>query len=356
MDNHPIPQDVTHFQFRLIGDMTLKQFGYVAGGVIFAWVALASPLFFLIKVFLAGCCILAAIILAFLPIDGRPSDVMLANFIKAIFSPTQFIYKKTSYKNMDTKAVPVEINPVIKSKQTKTTFSLFNKIKDVNFYAKPSVATAALPQVTIPKDEPEIKKEEELKKEEQQLTNEISQAQKEPASKASSVKLADLEKELQKVLMDKKELEDQLLSLQKSAAEKKEQVFTPSNMPEESAHVRKIPKQMGATVGAPLVGDVPNLITGIIKDSRGNVLSNILIEVKDKDGNPVRAFKTNQLGQFQAATPLYNGIYTISFEDPASSHTFDSVEITASGNPLSPLEIISIDAREKLRQELFGKK
>ena len=45
MDNHPIPQDVTGFQFRLIGDMTIKQFAYLAGGMILAWIFLASPLF-----------------------------------------------------------------------------------------------------------------------------------------------------------------------------------------------------------------------------------------------------------------------------------------------------------------------
>lgn len=111
---------------------------------------------------------------------------------------------------------------------------------------------------------------------------------------------------------------------------------------------------MATAVGTPFVPDVPNLITGIIKDSRGNVLPNILIEVKDKDGNPVRAFKTNPLGQFASATPLLSGTYTISFEDPQGKHSFDAVEITANGEVLLPFEIISIDARERLRQELFG--
>src|SRR5690349_4799220 len=97
MDNHPIPQDVTNFEFRLIGDMTLKQFGYVAGGVILGWMALASPIFFLLKLLVAGIFVLSGVILAFVPIDGRPSDVMLLHFIKALFSPTQFLYKKTAY-------------------------------------------------------------------------------------------------------------------------------------------------------------------------------------------------------------------------------------------------------------------
>jgi len=108
-------------------------------------------------------------------------------------------------------------------------------------------------------------------------------------------------------------------------------------------------------VGTPFVGDAANLISGIVKDPRGNVLPNILIEVKDKDGNPVRAFKTNPLGQFASATPVINGIYTITFEDPNVKQRFDTVELQAEGEVMQPLEVISIDAREDLRKELFGK-
>ena len=112
---------------------------------------------------------------------------------------------------------------------------------------------------------------------------------------------------------------------------------------------------MGTTVGAPILNDVPpNLITGVVKDPRGNVLPNILIEVKDKDNNPVRAFKTNPLGQFASATPILNGVYTMTFEDPQNKQKFDAIEITANGEVMLPLEVISTDERENLRKELFG--
>src|SRR5579872_4678549 len=92
MDNHPIPQDVTGFQFRLIGDMTIKQFAYLAAGIILAWICLSLPIFILLKlpfvVFFGG----AGVILAFIPIGGRPADTMIFYFFKAVFSPTQYIY------------------------------------------------------------------------------------------------------------------------------------------------------------------------------------------------------------------------------------------------------------------------
>src|SRR5438045_3308890 len=67
MENHPIPQDVTGFQFKLIGEMTVKQFAYLAGGVVLAWVTFASPLFWLI------------------------------NFLKAFITPNQFVFQKIGY-------------------------------------------------------------------------------------------------------------------------------------------------------------------------------------------------------------------------------------------------------------------
>src|SRR3989344_2345990 len=95
MDNHPIPQDITGFQFKLIGEMTVKQFAYVATGVVTAWLlftVLPFPLVFKIAFALPFAAIGAG--LAFVPIEGRQMDVMIGNFFKAVFNPTQYIYQK----------------------------------------------------------------------------------------------------------------------------------------------------------------------------------------------------------------------------------------------------------------------
>ena len=41
-EQHAVPQDITGFQFKLVGDMTLKQFGELAFGVIMAYLFYAS--------------------------------------------------------------------------------------------------------------------------------------------------------------------------------------------------------------------------------------------------------------------------------------------------------------------------
>jgi hypothetical protein len=71
MDNHPIPQDITGFEFKLIGDMTIKQFAYLAAGVVIAFVCYIFPLFTIIKIPLALCSAGVGAALAFLPLGGR---------------------------------------------------------------------------------------------------------------------------------------------------------------------------------------------------------------------------------------------------------------------------------------------
>src|SRR3990167_10467552 len=93
-ENHPIPQDITGFQFKLIGDMTLKQFAYLAAGAIFAWITYLLPLFLLIKLPIVVFFLSFGVALAFVPVDGRPLDTMIAYFFKALFSPTQYKYQK----------------------------------------------------------------------------------------------------------------------------------------------------------------------------------------------------------------------------------------------------------------------
>jgi hypothetical protein len=84
------------------------------------------------------------------------------------------------------------------------------------------------------------------------------------------------------------------------------------------------------------------------------VLPNILVEIMNEQNVPVRAFKTNALGQFAAATPLPNGKYIVILEDPRKQNEFEQIQISLEGKIFNPLEITSMDQREKLRRELFG--
>jgi hypothetical protein len=95
MQQHPVPQNIVNFQFKLVGDMTLKQFGYLAGGIIIGIVASKLPYPAIFNYSLAGIFAFSGFALAFLPIQDRSLDIWVKNFVISIFSPTQFVYKKT---------------------------------------------------------------------------------------------------------------------------------------------------------------------------------------------------------------------------------------------------------------------
>jgi hypothetical protein len=82
---------------------------------------------------------------------------------------------------------------------------------------------------------------------------------------------------------------------------------------------------------------VPNIINGIVTDAVNNYLEGVIVVTHDKQGLPVRALKTNKLGQFVAATPLPNGVYTLSLEK--DNLIFDSVSISLDGKIMAPIVV-----------------
>ena len=70
MDQHPVPQNISSYEFRLVGDMTLKQFFQLAGGVIGGVIIYRLPLPFFLKYPFAGLSILLGVMLAFVPVSG----------------------------------------------------------------------------------------------------------------------------------------------------------------------------------------------------------------------------------------------------------------------------------------------
>lgn len=98
MQQHPVPQNVVGWQFKLVGDMTLKQFGYLFGGLVLAFVFSKLPYPSIIIYPLAGIIAFFGFALAFVPIEERPMDIWVKNFFLSIMSPTQFLYQKTGGK------------------------------------------------------------------------------------------------------------------------------------------------------------------------------------------------------------------------------------------------------------------
>ncbi len=81
MQEHPVPQNVTGYEFHLIGQMTLKQFMEVAAGVVVAVLVYWTNLPVVFKYPLMAFVGLLGVALAFIPLVGRPVDRLFFAFI-----------------------------------------------------------------------------------------------------------------------------------------------------------------------------------------------------------------------------------------------------------------------------------
>ncbi|MBI4991294.1 carboxypeptidase regulatory-like domain-containing protein [Candidatus Gottesmanbacteria bacterium] len=373
----------------MIGDMTLRQFGYLAAGIIAAYIAYKfAPLPSLIRIPLAGILGLTGFSFAFLPIQERPLDRWVVAFIKSVISPTQYVWVKDNLP-LDILIRPAEVHQQVithsthreiqkeandklraylsslpkdfheslnirEKKYIDATLSLFQTSavfpNPPKIQAIPPVQPIPMPVVTpaVQKIEPSVNPQEEKPKTlpvEGEETGDFDKLHKNLADLAAEKKL--LEQELNR-------LKQELIST------KQPEVVKPKEAPEEKEPTIKTisPKKAAVEMGITNFDQNPNIITGVIKDPQKKILPNIILTIKDKNQTPLRALKTNKLGQFATATPLPNGIYFLEAEDPLKRYVFDIAEITLSGKVFLSIEITAKGEkelmREKLSKELFG--
>lgn len=90
---HAVPQNFMDVEFKLIGDLTMRQFSYLMIFGILSYVS-ASVIVGIFKWPFAIFFALMGLGLDFVPVEERVMDDWVVNFIKAINTPTQRIWKK----------------------------------------------------------------------------------------------------------------------------------------------------------------------------------------------------------------------------------------------------------------------
>jgi len=251
MQQHPVPQNITSYRFRLIGEMTLGQFARLAIGCLIALLFYALPLPGFIKwsfIFLFAC---GGALLAFAPVEGRPLEVWIISFFKSIYSPNQYLWRKT-----------VVSLPSLTKTIKKTSAQEPSRTSSKTLSPK----EIALMQMLSPKtgfySEEEIKQAQKLLS----LFGQIGTAPEAPEIKPLAKKKA------------KKEVEFK------------------SELP------------------IPAPPDQPNVLVGMVVSRQGKIVEGAIVEIQDQEGDTVRAMRTNKLGQFRTVSPLGNGEYQITTE------------------------------------------
>jgi hypothetical protein len=106
-------------------------------------------------------------------------------------------------------------------------------------------------------------------------------------------------------------------------------------------HLPKDLSQISNSMYIPPLTSKPNIISGVVKDPQGKIIEGVLMMIKNYNGETVRAFKSNRLGQFVLSTPLMSGKYTLEVSSVNDMPLmFDIISFEAKGEVLPPIELV----------------
>ena len=328
MEQHPIPQNISSYQFRLVGDMTLKQFFELAGGFLVGLIFYSAPLIGIIKWPFAILSVILGAAMAFIPLEERPLEQWILAFFGAIYSPTIFHWKKTVVKQKffqdevpvastqaasnqgqeaalknyldNTKSVS---GPLAKLEGAEQGFlsrlaGIFAGIKSpvtpVSVQA-PVVATPVAPpkKLEIPVSVP-------VRVSPSQPTHLVVEEKSQPVTPVNQITTQQVNPTI---------AGEEIVST-------KEAIFSIDAAP-------------------PNPPTYPNVIVGQVVDEARRIIEGAIIEIRDEYGRPIRALRSNKLGHFISVTPLDNGKYVIASEK--EGYQFTSVNFEAKGGIIPPI-------------------
>lgn len=293
MEGHPIPRQITTFEFKLIGFLTLHQFIYL---VIFFPIGFVVYKLFPIPYLniLVGL-LVAAIgpVVAFVPINDRPMDVWLRNFMKRLTSPTQYVFHK------ENKPLPFFGNLYFTQDPHRVMAHIESQEKLAAYVAQKKKANPQL----------------QSKKQAINVLFHTQQTKTPPPTTTQPV----LQQPISLSTPSQTQTPPQQHTTQTVVVEK----------PQES-----IPSSQPHPTNQPF-------FTGVVKNHKLIPLPGILIYVKNEKGETVRLLKSNPHGVFATFSPLPPGQYTFELKDPREGYFFDTMNLPIDQSNLKPIEFFS---------------
>lgn len=303
IDQHQIPQEISSYEFRLVGNMTVKQFIKMGAGLLAAAFVYISGMPFLLKFLLITAFSAFGFALAFIPVNDRPLDKWIISFFKSIYSPTIYIWKKTAV-GLDMRSVMSQVYHAPITRKV----SIDDKQPIIKEYM------ASLP---INEDEPEKRK---------------TLSEKEFREQFEKVQLPKND------IQEEKQVDDQIPVAPETKTEDSLSMDQLVGLWDDDSLGSKRAKEAEfLEAKMPATPTTPNLVSGLVIDEDDNEIEGAIVEIQDIAGNPVRAMRTNGLGQFQTATPLSPGDYLIVVEK--EPYRFDIIKLAIEDKIVLPLKI-----------------
>jgi len=336
---HPIPQQISSYQFKLVGNMTLKQFFQIAGGALFSLLFYASNLHAIIKWPLVIFFALFGAALAFLPFEERPLEQWIVSFFKAVYAPTTYFWKKavkvpvffkeeapTPQEKVVAPHGEKELEKYLQSLPGRGT-SVFSKLEEAENAFLSKLAGLFGGGGGGPIETPSSLSVS------QQTTREKKQEMKVPQNLPTVVPQG----YRPKVVVEEKKPIPQVQQPTEAKGAPVAQTFTAQEVISGQA------AQFSVGAAPPLPPEKPNTLTGQVVDAGGKIVESAILEIRDVAGRPVRAVKTNKVGHFLIVTPLQNGRYEIISEKEGLN--FETLIFEATGGIIPP---IAIRAKNKI--------
>ncbi|MFZ5376305.1 MAG: carboxypeptidase-like regulatory domain-containing protein [Patescibacteria group bacterium] len=374
MREHPIPQDVTGYKFHIIGNMTLKQFAEIFIGAIIAIAIYNFDITNLIKYPLMLFFFALGAAAAFVPIEERPLDHWILTFIKTMYRPTKFFWRRK----------PKIPEPFL-YKQTEQETELYNEV-DMTPTRRKRIQEYLTSVNEKQPDEWELFENQRINEVMSSFaTIQVNQSNisiKKDLTKKPNLQIAPRSirgyQYQESVVFDQnqpvyQESQFDQLSLNHSSDESPSRDFAipenPAievvtdqrkqfNVPQESSvlssdmafsSLESTQQNYEPTQAVKTNINLPfpkkpteiNKIVGMVLTPNNNLITNAIVEIRNQKGQIVRAVKTNALGQFFVATPLDDGSYVISAEK--SDYQFEDQKLSLASSLVEPIEIRSLN-------------
>ncbi|GIK84486.1 MAG: hypothetical protein BroJett025_11080 [Patescibacteria group bacterium] len=391
MQEHPIPQDITGYKFHIIGSMTLKQFGEIFLGVIFAVIFYKTNLIAVIKWPLILLSVGIGAAAAFVPIEERPLDHWIITFFKIMYKPTKFYWKRVpnipdafKYEPLqkDTKdEITLDLTPAKRQRIKEYVSSIpevklatqdfttdeISKMQDIltsftTVQVTQAVVAPAQPVQEKPRMDVRVRKMRKplipetiifedstgfslpvsignIYEEEKKTTARPIQTKKTLLTSDQVAHSIEIPEEKLVRTISEKEEEEKINGVHSAMTDTSEKTYI---QPEAIPTTQTIATQDASynqDLPFPIKPTEPNKVVGMVLSQNNELLTSAIVEIQTPEGSIARAVKTNALGQFFITTPLKVGDYNVVVEK--SGFQFQPKHLKIDNTIIPPMEIRS---------------
>jgi hypothetical protein len=384
MEQHPIPRQITTFEFKLIGFMTLRQFLYLVVAFPVAYIVYALFPIPILNILLAIVVDGIGVIIAFVPYQDRSLDIWAKNIWKRLQNPTQYYYHKHNdplyfLKDLYFLADPHHMLAHIESKEKLAQYLAMTRQRPKANYQKKQIGallqapTSALQTSTapiVPQDTahaPSPAMQEAMKVSSAAPTSPVAQVISPgapmPAMLQSPVKEAPkpvmppapvipvrsgpqtpLHPITQTIPTPPAPMpESNPVMMQTEVIAPKPQVTQPAAIPAAQSIPAPAPDAPIQPKVIPPQGQPGNkpFFSGVVRTSKRIPVPGILVYIKDDKGSPLRLMKSNPHGVFATFNALPAGDYTFEIKDPTGTYFFDTMKVPVKESNPTPVEFMS---------------